>query len=266
MGIKGFICRQCGKPAIRTGHSQRYCETCSEEKNIQRVDRASNHHGNRSPSKRARQIKVKEYGITVSRANRSALMNYRKDVCLIWQIMVAIPFDWAASKNHIFAMRRVGHIALRREAVDYKNAMILMIRRSLNGGSAHDPPIKVVQNKVWLDIFVQKPNNRGDAANFVDLICDAVKQAIGVDDRWFSIRHLDWEICKDNPRIFVGIGQETEVPVSICSACGRLLEFSKFQKNKHTPMGVARVCRECSTIGDAARQHERKAAIAPALG
>lgn len=254
MSVKGFLCKGCGTPGLLRVPMQRYCEPCSDSRNLQRV--TSCRPNKQIPSHRDRQKKLKECGVEISKTNQSALMSYRKDVDLIWQIRVSVPFDWAASKNHIFALRRVGHVALRREAVNYKNALILTIKASLN----RPPKIKVVQNKVWLDIFVQKSNHRGDAANFVDLICDAVKEAIGVDDRWFSIRHLDWEICKDNPRIFVAIGQETDVAVSVCSSCGRLLQFSEFQKNNYTPTGVGRTCKDCSKVGDRARRTELKTA------
>lgn len=104
-----------------------------------------------------------------------------------------------------------------------------------------------MQNRVWLDILVQKPNQRGDAVNFVDLICDAAKSAIGIDDRWFSIRRLDWQIVKDDPKIYIGIGQEDVPAVQACSSCGRLLPFSEFHKNTRLQNGVSRNCKECSS-------------------
>jgi hypothetical protein len=103
----------------------------------------------------------------------------------------------------------------------------------------------IKQNKLWIDLFVQKPDARGDAVNLVDLVCDALKKAAGVDDRWFSIRHLDWEIVKVNPQIFVGLGQEEVSDVQACSCCGRLLTFDAFGKRKSNKSGIGRVCYEC---------------------
>jgi uncharacterized Zn-finger protein len=99
---------------------------------------------------------------------------------------------------------------------------------------------KIYRNKVWIDIFVQKPDHRGDAINFVDLIADAIKVAIGIDDRWFSIRRVDWQIVKENPRIFIGIGQQDLFDSKICSYCGRILPEKNFSKS-------GRECRECTS-------------------
>ena len=102
--------------------------------------------------------------------------------------------------------------------------------------------IMVYRNKVWIDIFVQKPDHRGDAINFLDLIADAIKEAIGIDDRWFSIRRIDWQIVKEKPRIFIGIGQDEQdlFDAKICSYCGRILPEKCFGKSK-------RECRECTS-------------------
>ena len=108
---------------------------------------------------------------------------------------------------------------------DYKNFIAGRVRQSLEG-------ISVVQNKVWIDILAQKPNHKGDAINVVDLVCDAIQEGCGVDDRWFCIRHLDWEIVKSNPRLFIGIGQASDVPVQVCSSCGVALPFECFTKER----------------------------------
>lgn len=51
-----------------------------------------------------------------------------------------------------------------------------------------------------------KPDHRLDAINFLDGIADGVKDAIGIDDRYFSAT-IDWSIDKQNPRIEVFIRQ-----------------------------------------------------------
>ncbi len=109
--------------------------------------------------------------------------------------------------------------------------------------------VRIAHNKVWLDILVQKPNHKGDAVNVVDLICDAVKEAVGVDDRWFSIRRLDWEIVKENPRLFVGIGQDSDVDSQVCSYCGQIKPFEEFGQRKRSRLGIGRECRECRRRG-----------------
>lgn len=108
---------------------------------------------------------------------------------------------------------------------------------------------KVAHNKVWIDILVQKPNHRGDAINVIDLVCDAVKNAVPVDDRWFCIRRLDWEIVKDDPQLIIGIGQETTEDAQVCSFCGQIKPLDAFNKDKRQSLGVGHECRECRRAG-----------------
>jgi len=73
---------------------------------------------------------------------------------LLWQVGIAIPFRYAASKNHIYAMRWKGHVALRRDARSMRDEITLRLREALAGR-------RVAHNKIWLDILVQKPNHKG---------------------------------------------------------------------------------------------------------
>ena len=104
-------------------------------------------------------------------------------------------------------------------------------------------------NKVWLDVLVQKPNHKGDAVNVLDLVCDAIKEAIGVDDRWFAIRRLDWEIVKDNPRLVLGVSQDSDVDSQLCSYCGQIKPFAAFNRSRHSRLGVGRECVDCRRSG-----------------
>jgi hypothetical protein len=160
-----------------------------------------------------------------------------------------VPFSWSGSKNHIFSKTARGHVFMRSESRAFRYEITQRIRRSVANQ-------RVWQNKLWVDIFVQKPTHRGDAANFLDLVCDAVKDAIPLDDRWYSIRHIDWQISKSDPRIYIGIGQEDCVDVQACSTCGRLLSFENFGKNRSMASGVGRVCNDCRL----AKRRERKEA------
>lgn len=62
-------------------------------------------------------------------------------------------------------------------------------------------------NKVYIDIKVFKPRVNTDAINFIDAIADVLKVVIKVDDRWFSLKGLDWELDRENPRIIVKLYQ-----------------------------------------------------------
>ena len=76
-------------------------------------------------------------------------------------------------------------------------------------------------------------------------MCDAIKKAIKIDDRWFCIRRLDWEIIKTNPKLYVGVGQTSNEDVRICSYCGRILPLDRFIKDNKNRLGVRRECNEC---------------------
>lgn len=150
--------------------------------------------------------------------------------------------SYSVMAHAIYAIRRQGHVALRREASDYRAAIILSLQAALSSGRR-----KVARNKLWIDIYVEKSNHKGDAANFVDTVCDAVKVATGLDDRWFSLRTVDWSICKHEPRLFVGIGQEKVEDVQPCSYCGRLLALTEFYKNANNKKtGITRICKDCA--------------------
>lgn len=157
-------------------------------------------------------------------------------------LRVMVPFSYATSKNHIYALRNQGHLFLRKESRAKRQEITLTICDGLSDR-------KVAHNKLWIDILVQKPNHRGDAINVVDLVCDAVKDAVPVDDRWFCIRRLDWEIVKEEPQLIIGIGQETNDDAQVCSYCGQIKLLSEFNKDKGNPLGVGRECRECRRVG-----------------
>src|SRR5258706_9109239 len=61
--------------------------------------------------------------------------------------------------------------------------------------------------KVYLDIYVYKSRTNTDAINFIDVLADCLKRVIMVDDRWFCIKSLDWELDRVNPRIVLRLYQ-----------------------------------------------------------
>lgn len=58
--------------------------------------------------------------------------------------------------------------------------------------------------KIWVTIRIIKANPQADAVNCVDTVMDVIKRAIKIDDCWFSIHRLDWEL-----------GQETSIEIMI---------------------------------------------------
>jgi len=161
--------------------------------------------------------------------------------------IVKVDVDWSSSysKNVILGRGNFGkRYFMKKRAKDLKSEIFYKIKDELNKTG-----MKFVNDKVWLDIFVQKPNaGAGDAINVIDLIADGVSEAIGVDDRWFSIKSLDWQIKKENPKVFIEFGQADNIPKKICSYCGRILPLDCFNKSKAEKDGHIRRCKECMSI------------------
>lgn len=116
-----------------------------------------------------------------------------------WLAEASIPFDTAMSKNNSVRHGK-GFTYTPKSHKDLRDAFVMLLKSKLRG-------VSFVKGKVWVDIFVEKPDNRSDAANYVDFVCDGVKKAIEIDDRWYSLV-VDWDIKKVDPHIRVRIGQE----------------------------------------------------------
>jgi hypothetical protein len=248
--MRDIQCQDCGVTVVARSPTQRFCPSCSETRDLTRKrlwaqNRVlSSQQRERNATRMAhRKEHRRQAGLEANRESRSGMAWLDEaGPQLLWSTRIAIPFSYAASKNHIYTSRGHGHVALRREARAIRDDITLRIRIALKDR-------KVAHNKLWIDILVQKPNHRGDAVNVIDLVCDAIKDAVGIDDRWFSIRCLDWEIVKEGGRLIVGIGQETDINCRVCSYCGQIKPFSDFNKHAGNPLGIGRECRDCRRRG-----------------
>ncbi len=234
-----MTCTSCGEACERRAYSQLYCEPCSLQADMRRKKSWAAKRAESATS--TDQARWASSGKMLSEAERCPVFGaFHEPPDLIWYSRVAFPFSWAGSKNRIYSVVPKGHVALRRTAKEFRSGLTTMVKNSVKGQ-------RIAQNKLWIDIFVQKPNHKGDATNFLDLICDAIKDATDLDDRWYSVRGINWQIAKRDPMIYVGLGQDTNTDVQACSTCGRLLEFHFFQKSKNARNGIGRVCKECSS-------------------
>jgi len=118
----------------------------------------------------------------------------------VW-VWFSLPLSGAWSKNRMHARTEEGGVIVRKEARDILDAIAWSAKLSLG-------QIKLERRKVWLEIIVQKTSPTADAVNVVDVVCDGVKRGIGVDDRYFSLLRLDWQLVERDPRIYIAIGQE----------------------------------------------------------
>lgn len=245
--LKGTItCLNCGKETPKRGPSQKYCPECSAQKDRERkLKWAKNNpqtwNEELSAKRKEEEKRRKQLGAEKSKENAANICWPAKESeadSLTNLIRVSIPFSYNFSKNSVWSLGNTkGHVYARREANEAREQLAWLIKKAGK---------QWYEGKVWIDIFVEKPDMRGDAINVIDLVCDAVKDAIGIDDRWYCIRRLDWAVVKDNPKIYVGVGQAIKEHHRICSTCGRLLPLTEFNKQKGVRLGRARVCKECS--------------------
>lgn len=233
MTVAGIICADCGGGAPRTGPNQRYCAPCSTARSELRAKVAEDAHA-RMP----RIHKPESEALSVAAA--TSIGDVIGPINLLWLVRISVPFNWAVSKNHQHALDRRGHLFLRKESQTYRELIGYTMKQALAGR-------RIAHNKVWLDFFVQKPNNRGDAINVVDSLSDALKPVLGVDDRWYAIRRLDWEIVKKDPKIFIGVGQTSDEDVQACSFCGRILSLESFTRRAGNILGRDRACKICKS-------------------
>lgn len=248
-------CTECGVETPRTSPLQKYCRPCSQLKDIARKKQHAQLNGKRVYDENRAQYRTTGVALN-SEVKLDVSASAPPMPTMAWYERVQIPFSWAGSKNHIFASTNRGHVFMRDESRYMRALLTEEVAKVV-------PAEKLVQNKLWIDIYVQKPRQNGDAVNFVDMVCDAVKDAIPLDDRWYSIRSVDWQIVKHEPMIFVGIGQETDINVQACSSCGRLLTFDLFQRHKGLRHGIGRNCRDCMAVKAHSKKRDRaRAAMA----
>lgn len=183
----------------------------------------------------------KQRGQEASQANAYSVVDGLADLDLEWVVRFKIPIITAVSKNMTYGRSAAQHARpyIKKQARSYRDALALLAKSHLAG-------IPVKHNKIWLDIFVEKPHHKMDAVNVLDTVCDAIKSAIPVDDRWYSIRRLDWSVNKHDPHLFIGIGQEAGVEdAKICTSCGLVQPLDNFTFAKHNFLGRGYVCITC---------------------
>lgn len=254
--MKQRPCQGCGEITEMRSSVQKYCQPCSSEVDLARKrDWAREHPQVRNPViQSARKDKKRELGVVASRRNRASI-TYMSDEYdgdeIHHQIRIIVPYDKGFSKNAIWSMgAKQGHVYIRKDIRSLKDSLLILLKQACKD---HE----WFEGKVWIDIFVEKPDARSDAINVLDTICDAIKEAIKIDDRWFGVRRIDWSIVKDHPRIFIGVGQSVSEHHRACSTCGTIKPLSTgFGSNTSGRLSKARECLEC---GSAIRQAKRNA-------
>lgn len=106
-------CDSCGALADRTGPTQKYCAKCSEKRDLERKRLWVRDHPQKRNIAREKERSSEMYarGAEISGSQRSNIAAFAHPK-MKWLIRVAVPFSYAASKNHIYTMSRSGHVAL----------------------------------------------------------------------------------------------------------------------------------------------------------
>lgn len=127
---------------------------------------------------------------------------FKSDLEISEQFSICVPFNSNYSKNGLHMIGRAGNMYKTREGKKLQEDVQLLAAHAMCGD------VLPKDTKIWVDLFIEKPNNRSDAANVLDLIFDGLKKGIGRDDRWFSLYRLDWAIQPVDPSIFIAVGLE----------------------------------------------------------
>lgn len=240
------ICAGCGNGFIKNSGVHKMCPECQRKRAVAIYTKSNDQLSTRAVIK----------GIATNNAYVGSIADAGRPLEFAWIVRFAFPFDQAGSKNSAYVRGRPSQpakkIALQERHRSYRDALILQAKTVLAGR-----PIK--RNKVWIDIFVQFPWHKGDAVNFVDMVCDALKVALGIDDKWFCINRVDWEICKTEPRLFISVAQEEVEDCLICSTCGLLKPDREFSLNRATNSGRHSRCKDCQASTRPLTRAERRA-------
>lgn len=246
--LSDIVCRDCGNVVPQKSYTQLYCSDCSEKRQRETKRRwaAKSYENSKSQlsARRNEKWQFEKPFRSIAGINRS---DQAKHGNIFWTtdesldhdsdilLRLVVPFDQSYSKNSIWRSNDKGHVQNRQYRNQLQQDLTDRIKRA---------NMRWRINKVYLDILVQKPSSRGDAINFLDVIADAVKKGIGLDDYWFAVRRLDWEIVKTDPKVIIGISQVNE-DVYPCSYCGLLQPLSEFTKSRSTKFGFSTECKSC---------------------
>lgn len=126
------------------------------------------------------------------------------------EITLTIPFRTAVSKNRGHRIKQsqygLATIVKTKDLRSYTHEVHWLIRAEIM-----KKPWKFENGKIWLTVFVYKPRKNADAINVLDTLADIIKNAIEVDDQYFAVRELDYDVDTANPRIILGICQESGI-------------------------------------------------------
>lgn len=177
-----------------------------------------------------------------------------------WELTVEVPYDSHWSKNRSTGRAIVGgkmRSFPKAEAKAHRTRLRDAIEEALIAFKI-TPRI----DKLLVRIFVVRDSMRGDVANVADLVLDACKDALDLDDRWYSVG-VDWTMnTRLKPFMAVTISQMEDRGVSCCIACGEYKSHSGFAPYKAGPFGHKWTCRACDRAKARAKRAAQESASA----
>lgn len=230
--FRDVVCAECQRVFITKEGRKLFCDPCGIQRRCKRSKAEQKLTGH------ARWGSLREIAERRAEDSPSLAAAFATHPVFRWVAITSIPYTPNVSKNRRWSSNGQGFVFLTQAVREFQANLVEHIRECVK-----DLPVK--NAKVWLSIFVQKPNHKSDAINSIDTICDAVKKGIGVDDNWFCIDRVDWEIQKHDPHIYLKIAQESACDMLACSSCGVVSAADTFPPKKNGPFGRSRVCREC---------------------
>lgn len=242
-----IACAKCGTVVPRMSGVHKFCSSCSIVLGKRRKIEWQNANP-REPRdiRHARVIKraseCKEYGRELSQrhAKGQALLPVPPENGASFRFDIS--FSGSLSKNaipNLVILRGKPSMFVKKEVQQLRASIAWLVKAALNGS-------QWPQGKTWLDIVVQKPNHKSDAVNVLDTISDGIKEGLGLDDRWFAVGMLDWEVVKDGGRVFVQVRSEHKEHRELCSNCGQIRPLEAFSKSADATHGVHQVCKVCT--------------------
>lgn len=168
------------------------------------------------------------------------------------EVSVVLPFTWKLSKNYKLGRARNGRVYMPKDVREAMDDLKARVREATADQGWLDA-------KTWIRIFVEMPNRNGDAINFIESVADAVKDAIGIDDNWYSVE-LDWSLNREAPKLHITISQDASEHMRFCTRCGKekpLTEFVKLARNVRQ-RGYDYICRQCARERSAEIRNQKK--------
>jgi len=246
-------CEKCKALFEKKAPVQRFCVNCGKwrdkarkiawQREQDRLFGGSAHRRETEGLATSRRVKRKERGEAIGLKNVKAFSSLpvRSDAKKV--IRFEFPNDGYLSKNSLVNMGMVSgkpFTFVRKDIKKRKEAIGLLVMAQL--GSYVWP-----RSKTFIDIMVQKHMVGSDAINVVDTVCDAIKKGLDVDDEWFCIGTLDWEVVKRDPKIYVQISTFDHEHQKVCGCCWQIKPELQFGKDAQGIHGVHHECLSCTS-------------------